>query len=185
MLDDEILDLVRRTPWLDGLLARCEFELARAAHGPVEPIRLAGGEPLEMIAGDGGGGAYLSVGTPGPVRPVVYASSEGRGGKIADSLSAALALVAGVPGHVSEATCHRLDDGGGELLAYLSRVEADEHDYWPEAADARARIRQALDLPPLDDAMLRALHAADADERYRPFSADGDRYDPLVRAATE
>jgi len=50
--DDDLLDLIRRTPWIEHLLTRCEFELGRAVDGPVEPLHLAGGEALEMIAGD-------------------------------------------------------------------------------------------------------------------------------------
>jgi len=180
MTDDELLDLIRSTPWIERLLTSCEFELGRAVDGPVEPLHLAGGEPLETIAGDGSGGAYLLAGDPGGPRAVIFADSEGQGGKIADDLRTALALVVGVPFHVDAATRYRLDDGGVRLRAYLEQVRAEELENWPSADDDRARLRAALDLPALDEGMIAALHAADADERYRPISDAGDRYEPLL-----
>jgi len=180
MGDDELLALIRATPWIRGVLTRCEFELERAGNGPVEPIRLDDGRPLEMIAGDGTGGAYLLVGAPGDVRPVIYAGSEGRGGLLAENLSDALALVVGVPGHVLNAATHGLDDGGAALRAYLDRARTDEREFWPEADADRARLRAALGLVELDDDRLAAFHTACADERYRPVSDHGDRYEPLL-----
>jgi len=179
MDDDELLALIRATPWMQHVLTQCEFELGRAADGPVEPIHLDGDPPLEMVAGDGTGGAYLLVGAPGVPRPVVFADSEGRGGLVATSLHDALVLVLGVPFHVRYAT-DAGPDGGAALRARLDRAQIDLLENWPEADVERARVRAALGLPELDDDRLATFRASCNDERHRPVSDEGNRYEPLL-----
>ncbi|MEU8425041.1 hypothetical protein AB0C15_29640 [Micromonospora sp. NPDC048835] len=78
MTDHELLDIIHGPPWIADLLALFDFEVARAANGPIEPVTLPGGEPLATIAGDGSGGSFLLVGASA-VRSVLYVSSEGEG----------------------------------------------------------------------------------------------------------
>lgn len=59
----------------------------------------------------------------------------------------------------------------------MSRVDHADSD--PSLDEARARVREALDLPPADD-LLAALHSAAADDAYRPISEHG-RYEPMLR----
>ncbi|MGX6605384.1 hypothetical protein ACWKSP_25105 [Micromonosporaceae bacterium Da 78-11] len=51
---------------------------------------------------------------------------------------------------------------------------------FPDLDDTRARLRETLDLPPADG-LLESLHAAAADERYRPRNEAGDPYESMLR----
>ena len=176
--DIRVIDLlaqIRATPWLAALLAsRFDFDLTRV--DPVEPVHLASGDALEPIAGDASGGTFLRT----PAGAVVYAGSEGVGGLIASNLREALALVVGLPS-LHDALARPYDDG---LRAYLARCDDeirrdDEALGRPTLDDARARVRDALDLPPAED-VLAGLHAGAVDETYRPISEHGP-YDPMLR----
>jgi hypothetical protein len=176
--DDELLALIRSTPWIADLLTAFDFDLARVENGPVEPVHLAGGEPLVMVAGDAAGGAYLLVGS-GPTYPVVYAGSEGEGGLIATSLADALAVVVGLPS-IHDAVVLAPDDPGGVVLRdLLERADDEIREDWPDLDDDRARLREALGLADGLE-LLDALHTAAADERYRPISDRGDVYEPML-----
>jgi len=142
----------------------------------VEPVALPGGEPLEMIAGDGGGGAFMLVGA-GPVRPVLYVGSEGEGGLIAVGLRAALALIVGLSS-LSDAMMFPIGDGS-RMRDWLAECDAEIRADRPELDEKRARLRAALDLPEVDEALLRSLHEAAADLRFRPFNEEGHPYRPL------
>lgn len=179
MTDRELLDMIKGTPWIDGLLTLFDFEVARAADGPVEPVTLPGGEPLETIAGDGSGGAFLLVGT-GAVRPVLYVGSEGEGGLVAGSLRDALALVVGVSS-LHDATAFPVDEDDGRALRdFLARADDEIREDWPELDDDRVRLREVLGLRPADDNLLRSLQAAAADSGFRPVNEWGGRYRPML-----
>lgn len=166
----DLLAKIRSMLWLAGLLAtHFDFDLART--DPLERVQLAGGELLTPVAGDAGGGVYLLT----PSGAVVYAGSEGEGGLIALNLRDALALRVGLPS-LHDALARPLDDDLRDWLA-----AADEEiraDYaargggWLGLDEARARVRHALDLPAADG-LLAGLHAAAADEAYRPISQHG------------
>lgn len=181
--DRALLDQILTTPWIAELLAEFDFDVSRVANGPVEQVHLAGGESLEMVAGDGSGGAFMLVGSgavgSGAQRPVVYVGSEGEGGLIATSLRDALALVVGLSS-IHDATSKPFGEDGGELRAWLD--EADEYirDDWPQLDADRDRLREALDLPPADNELLAALHRCAADEDHRPISDVGDRYSSML-----
>ncbi|MFD9100273.1 hypothetical protein ACFVZN_04280 [Streptomyces virginiae] len=91
---DHLLDLIRSTPEIDLLLRTSfGFDIGRKHHG--EGLRLASGAPLEPIAGESAGGAYFLCAEEDGRRPVVFASSEGEGGLIAEErtrVAAALSL---------------------------------------------------------------------------------------------
>ncbi|WP_229406907.1 hypothetical protein [Micromonospora sp. NBRC 110038] len=167
-------------PWIVDLLRRFDFDLDRVADGPPEAVHLPNGEPLEMIAGDATGGAYLLVGT-GDTRPVLYVGSEGEGGLIATDLRAALALVVGLSSVHDATSVPYGGDGGARLREWLARADEEIREDWPELDAERARLRQALDLPEADG-LLEALHRLAADEDYRPVSDAGDRYEAMVDA---
>ncbi|RGC69528.1 hypothetical protein C5N14_09645 [Micromonospora sp. MW-13] len=175
--DTRLLDLITDTPWIAELLAQFDFDLARAANGPAEPVRLPGGEPLEMIAGDASGGAFMLVGT-GVERPVLYVGSEGEGGLVAAGLRDALALVVGIS-CIHDATAVPFGADGARLRDWLARTDEEIREYWPELDAERLRLRRALDLPEADG-LLETLHRLAADEEYRPVSDAGDRYESMV-----
>ena len=175
--DAALLDQIRNTPWIAELLTEFDFDLARTAYGPVEPVHLDSGEPMEMVAGDAAGGAFMLVGTSDP-RPVVYLDSEGSGGLIAASLRDALALVVGLSS-IHDATARPYEGDGDELRTWLAEADDEIREERPELDADRQRLREALDLPAADG-LLESLHRAAADERYRPVSDAGDRYESLL-----
>jgi hypothetical protein len=180
---DRLLSTITNTPWLNAALTDFDFEIERAAYGPVEPVHLADGRPLTMFAGDASGGAFLFAGEDGDggdggeERPVVYAGSEGTGGLIAMGVREAVAMVVHLPS-LHDALAAPLDDGS-RLQQLLDRAEQEIREYRPDVAEARARIAAALDLPPAAG-LLERLHAAAADDRYVVVSDEGNRYDPLA-----
>jgi hypothetical protein len=176
--DRGLLDIIHGTPWLADLLAHFDFDVSRQAEGPVEPVKLADGSSLEMIAGAADGGAFFHVGE-GPVRPVLYVGSEGEGGLIALSLRDALALITGLPS-LHDATTFSLDeDEGRRLLGWLAEADAAIREDWATLDQDRERVRATLDLPPAYD-LLPSLHAAAADESYRPVNDHGGRYRSMI-----
>ncbi|MGW4464298.1 hypothetical protein [Micromonospora sp. NBC_01796] len=182
MPDVERLTLITTTPWLADLLASlCDLDFSRTEHGPVEPVRLAGGEPLEMFAGDASGGAFLFAGSGGEERPVVYAGSEGEGGLIAIGLADALAAVIELPSLHDALSLPYGTDGGAALRERLDEAEREIREDWPDLDAQRARLRDALHLPP-PDGVLERLHAAAADHAYLPVSEHGT-YEPMLVTA--
>ena len=82
---DQLLDLIQATPEIDRLLrSSFDFDIARKQNG--DGFRLASGAPMEVIAGESTGGAFFLCAEQNGRRPVVFASSEGEGGLLADDL---------------------------------------------------------------------------------------------------
>src|SRR5262245_8475185 len=89
---DHLLDLIQTTPEIDLLLrSSFGFDIHRKHHG--DGFRLASGTPLEVIAGESAGGAYFLCAEQNGRRPVVFASSEGEGGLLADHLADAPEII--------------------------------------------------------------------------------------------
>src|SRR5215212_3725974 len=92
---DHLLDLIHNTPDIHKLLrSSFGFDIGRKRCG--DGLRLASGAPLEPIAGEFAGGAYLLCAEEDGRQPVVFASSEGQGGLIADDLADALEIIVGL-----------------------------------------------------------------------------------------
>lgn len=178
MTDAALLARVHSTPAIAKLLTDFDFDIDRVANGPAEPVRLAGGEPLEMVAGDASGGAFLLVGT-GDARPVLYAGSEGEGGLIATSLRDALGLIASVSSIHDAATVPWDEDGGAALRAYLAKADEELREDWPELDADRRRLRELLDLP-AGAHLVETFQRVAADEAYRPISDAGNRYESML-----
>jgi hypothetical protein len=172
----DLLSQIKAEPWLADLLARFDFDLAR--DDPAEQVYLASGEPLTPIAGDGAGGTFLLT----PSGAVVYVGSEGEGGLIALNLRDALALVVGLPS-LHDALARPLGDDLRRWLTEIDdeirRDDALRGPDWLGLDEARARVRHALVLPSADG-LLAELHAAAADDAYRPISEHGP-YEPMLR----
>jgi len=147
--DDELLDLIRHDLSLGELLWEvCEFHVARADHG--EPVRLSSGQPLQGIAGDFTGGTFFLCGEPHPIRPFLYASSEGQAGLIGHSLAEALEIMIGLP---YWRDCLKFS-GDGDLTTMRSAadfLQSDALTEQPEIASQRAQLSTALSLdqPPV------------------------------------
>ncbi|MGW0535572.1 hypothetical protein [Streptomyces sp. NPDC003032] len=176
---DQLLDLIQRTPDIHGLLrASFEFDVERKERGV--GLRLASGAPLEPIAGDFTGGAYFPCTEEGGRRPVVFATSEGEGGLIADDLADALEIIVGLQWR----DCLSFS-GGGDLKVMLASAQHLERYLArdnPEIAEERARVAAALSLRvlPVPDLVIRLEEATSRTEpHYVVVTDDGDVYDPL------
>jgi hypothetical protein len=180
MDDNTLLSVIRSSQHLADQLAWFDFDLDRTVNGPPEQVHLANGEPLEMIAGDASGGAFMLAGVAAPSRPVVYVGSEGEGGLIAANLRDALALVVGLSS-IHDATARPLGtDGGAGLRAWLAECDEGLREDSPEIDAVRAQVRAELDLPAADG-LLESLHMLAGDDDYRPVSEHGDVYDSMLR----
>ncbi|MFJ8827768.1 hypothetical protein ACIREE_39285 [Streptomyces sp. NPDC102467] len=92
---DHLLDLIQTTAEIDLLLrSSFGFDIHRKHYG--EDFRLASRAPLEVIAGESAGGTYFLCAEQNGRRPVVFASSEGEGGLLADDLADALEIIIGL-----------------------------------------------------------------------------------------
>ncbi|MER6732274.1 hypothetical protein [Streptomyces puniciscabiei] len=155
-MTDHALRLLRQHPHLAELAALpFEFDLDRARHGHVEPVRLASGGPLEVIAGDDSGGTYFLCADGS----MLYADSEGGAGIIGTSADEALEIMIGLPGWRD---CVDLSPADGEeaILAYVAETEDEIRECYGFDAE-RVELRAALGLPersPVE--LIGVLHAA-------------------------
>ncbi|WP_458246940.1 hypothetical protein [Streptomyces sp. MAI_2237] len=173
-----LLDRIRNMPDLHALLRTSfEFDTGRTQCG--DGLQLASGTPLEPIAGDFTGGAYLLCPERDGSRAVVFANSEGAGGLIADDLAGALEIIIGLAWQ----DCLGFSAGGDLQVMQTSaqhlersRARAD-----PQIAHKRARAAAALSLRvlPTADLVVR-LHTAASTTvpHYLVSTDDGDVYAP-------
>jgi hypothetical protein len=181
---DRLLDQIRNTPEIGQLLTWFGFDIWRTHYG--DDLRLASGAPLEVIAGESAGGAYFLCPERDGRRPVVYASSEGEGGLIADDLAEALEIIIGLAWQDTLGF-----SGGGDLevmQASARRLERSLAEHNPEIDEERAQVAAAVSLRvlPVADLVVR-LHAAASrtEPDYIVATEDGDVFDPLLREYVE
>ncbi|MFJ5989722.1 hypothetical protein [Lentzea sp. NPDC092896] len=125
---------------LRELLAFFEFDVSRAKAG--EDASIDSGLPLEPVAGDFTGGQFYLCGEASSERPVLYASSEGQAGLVANNLREAVELVVGLP-HWRDCL----------TFADFERKSA------PTSRQSEAARLLALELP-AQEVLLARLHAA-------------------------
>jgi hypothetical protein len=146
-----------------------------------------GAEIPRQIASDGSGGAFVLL----PSQNVLYVSSEGRAGVIADNFEAFIQLVVAHP--------YWLDilkfSAGGDLQEMRRAADALEAtlDGEDDVNEAREEIRSALDLPEAGDsvgALYEAVAASDTIVRATdgsPFTTLFNRFsidnNPMLRDA--
>lgn len=143
-MTDHALRLLRANARLAELAAfPFDFDIDRAAHGHVEEVRLASGGPLDIVAGDAGGGTYF-VCADGSM---LYADSEGSAGIIGSSVDEALEIMIGL----AEAEEDKEEE----------EEEDQENEEVPRGRggleEARAELRTALGFPERSPAELEAL----------------------------
>jgi hypothetical protein len=135
---------------------------------------------MEVIAGESAGGAYFLCAGQNGRRPVVYASSEGEGGLLADDLGEALEIIIGLEWH----DCLRFSGGGDVEVMQGSarRLEQSRDRYNPDIDDEAAQVATALSLQavPVADLVIR-LHAAASktEPDYVVIDDDGQEFGPL------
>jgi len=169
---------------VDDLARTCDFNLDRAARDHAW-IRLAPPLPFAVVAGDSCGGVFLAYGTGAlEARPILYATSEGRAGRIADSLDECIAMMLALP--CWQDVLHF--SGGGDLdamrraAADLAQDEDEDDDDLPPA-EVRARLLARLPLPAIDDPV-RLLHARVRTTDCALVAEDGCQTDTLFNRFT-
>ncbi|MGW0598997.1 hypothetical protein ACWD11_17865 [Streptomyces sp. NPDC002776] len=156
-MTDHALQRLRQDPRPAELAAlHFDFDLSRAVHGHVEPVRLASGGPIEVVAGSGAGGTYF-VCADGSM---LYADSEGGAGIIGSTVDEALEVVIGLPCWFD---CVNLSPRDGEqaVLARVAELEAELRADDAGFDAARTELRATLGLAersPLE--LVTLLHTA-------------------------
>ncbi|MDF6042280.1 hypothetical protein LRD69_08905 [Streptomyces sp. JH14] len=173
---DHLLDLIQSRPDIQELLrSSFSFDIERKRCG--DGLRLASGRSLEPIAGEFAGGAYLLCTEENGRQPVVFASSEGKGGLIADDLAGALEIIIGLAWQ----DCLGFSGGGNVKVMqvsaqHLERSLARDN---PEIAEERAAVAAALSLRVVSvaDLVIRLQEAASRTEPdYVVVDEDGQAY---------
>ncbi|WP_344922086.1 hypothetical protein [Streptosporangium oxazolinicum] len=176
---DPLLDLIHRTPAAAELLAwPFDFDISRTDHP--EAVRLASGDALEAVAGDGAGGTFFLCGEAAGERPVLYADSEGQAGLIGRDLTAAIQLIARVP---YWRDCLVRASGGLEAMcSVVAELEREYDDNSIDLDTCRTSLAGSLtlNLPPMVDVLARLLETVT-----RPgfvlLNEWGDAYEPISR----
>ncbi|MFD3470680.1 hypothetical protein ACFWWM_30825 [Streptomyces sp. NPDC058682] len=155
---DHLLELIQTTPEIDLLLrSSFGFDIHRRHFG--DGFRLASGVQLEVIAGEFAGGAYFLCAEQNGGRPVVFASSEGEGGLLADDLADALEIIIGLEWR----DCLSFSGGGDVEVMRISaqHLARSRRKHNPDIDNEAAQVAAALSLRvvPIADLVIR-LHAA-------------------------
>jgi hypothetical protein len=175
---DHLLDLIQNTPEIDLLLrSSFGFDIHRKHYG--EGFRLASGAPLEVIAGESAGGAYFLCAEQNGRRPVVFASSEGEGGLLADDLADALEIIIGLEWR----DCLTFSGGGDVAIMQISarHLERSRAKHNPDIDNEAAQVAAVLSLRimPAADLVIRLHTAASKTEPdYIVTDDDGQAFDP-------
>ncbi|MCR6488687.1 hypothetical protein M8542_38250 [Amycolatopsis sp. OK19-0408] len=169
-----MLDRLRRNARAAALLADVfDFDLTRL--DPVEPVRLASGGELRVVAGDAAGGTFFVCDNG----PVLYADSEGSAGIIATDLTAAVRLVVGVP------TWHDVVSDAPDLDAMRASFEssyAELREDEPEIDRLRADVAAELELGTVaaEDVLASLSECLTGlSPEYLLLNENGDEYDRL------
>ncbi|WP_034260891.1 hypothetical protein [Actinospica robiniae] len=175
----ELLDRIRREPGIQaGLATVGEFDVNRL--DPEPGAGVGSGAPLACVAGDFTGGGFFECGEPAAFRPILYVSSEGQAGLIADDLVAAVELFVGLP-YWRDCLTY---SGNGDLAVMTAAARFLQRDFLAGDADAareQAELARALGLRVASaDVLLGRLHAAVSrtDPDY-VFSDSTGRYEGL------
>lgn len=155
----DLLSVVRRDERLSALLATIfEFDTSRGDEGV--DAELSSSLPLARLAGDFTGGTFFWCGRSDEERPVLYASSEGQAGLIADTLGEALELVIGLP---YWRDCLKYS-GSGNLEIMTTAAAYLQRDLVDQIPDIALRQSEAANVLSLEVApanvLLARLHAA-------------------------
>jgi hypothetical protein len=142
--ETDLLRRIREDTELSMFLAVFpEFDVNRRHHG--DDQRLASGEDLEVIAGDGTGGAFYLSGERASPRPVIYASSEGDAGVLARSLPEALELMIGFP-YWRDCLGYSNDGDLDTMQAAAVLLQRDLLDNHPDADAEQSRAAELIGL---------------------------------------
>ncbi|WP_413113575.1 hypothetical protein [Thaumasiovibrio sp. DFM-14] len=164
----------------DALGELFDFELGQA-NDDYSWIKLDPNLPFTVLAGEGSGGVFLAYGSLElEKRPILFASSEGQAGKVANNLSEFLALLIAIP--------YWFDllkfSGNGDLSEMRKTAVFMESEYredYPELAEVRERIHSQLSLPNLEDPIA-ILHTRVHSSDCTVVAGDGWKYETLFNS---
>ncbi|MGF1759970.1 hypothetical protein L4D76_18935 [Photobacterium sagamiensis] len=164
----------------DALGESFDFELCRA-NDDSSWIKLDPNLPFTVLAGEGSGGVFLAYGNLElEKRPILFASSEGQAGKVANNLPEFLALLMAIP--------YWFDllkfSGNGDLSEMRKTALFMEPKYcedYPESSEARELIQSHLALPEIEDPIA-VLHACVNSTDCTVVADDGWKYETLFNS---
>ncbi|EOD70217.1 hypothetical protein [Amycolatopsis vancoresmycina] len=169
-----MLDRIRDNARATALLANVfDFDLTR--QDPVERVHLASGGKLQVAAGDAAGGTFFVC----DGGPVLYASSEGTAGIVAEDSTAAVRLVTGLPTWQDVVACAPDVDA---MRAAFEASYAELREEEPELDRLRAEVAAELELDEVPVEELLASLSVCLTELSPGFvllNEDGDEYEPL------
>ncbi len=154
-----------------------DFDLVRST-GDHSWVTLSQPFKFDVLAGDGTGGLYLAYGNGRlEERPVLYVSSEGQAGKIADNLDAALGVILMLP-HWMDV----LKFSGGGVLSEMRKTAASLGEEYevdnPDLPAVRDRVFAELRLTKPNDPVV-LLHTAVSQTDCTVIAKDGWKYESL------
>lgn len=177
-----LAELKKSAQVVDDLAWPYDFDLRRSS-ADSSWITLKPSVNFHVLAGDRTGGVFLAYGEGSPdYLPVLHATSEGRAGKIANSLQDAVALHIQLP-HWRDV----LKFSGNGDLAQMRRaspfLEAEYSEGMPELPNAKMRLLESLGIRVLDDPIA-YLHQCIKETNCTLVSDDGWVWEPLFNSFT-
>jgi len=171
-MDDPVLDRLRAFPKAAALLdTLCDFLVLDEP--PPDWFVPASGEPVQVVGRDGAGGRFVLHEPPRGGAALLYVSSEGEAGVIANSLADGLAVMVALP---YWRNCLKFSASGqlDEMRRARDQFEAELRARRPDIDEDRGRLYRALGVT-APDAPLEALHAAVSGSGSRQLVATRDR----------
>jgi hypothetical protein len=149
----------------------CDFQVLDEP--PPDWFVLASGEPVQVVGRDSTGGRFVLHQPPSGAPALLYISSEGEAGAIADSLPAAVSILIALP---YWRDCLKFSAGGrlDEMRRARDYFEADLRARRPDIDLDRERLYRALGVT-APEAPLEALHAAVSASASRQVVSPRDR----------
>lgn len=177
------LDAIRSSPTATNDLAwPFDFGLARAERDH-SWLQLSPPIEFEVIAGEGAGGVYSAYGTGvTETRPILFVTSEGQAGRIADNLTQLIGMLMAIPYWQDILKF----SGAGDLDEMRKAAEYMKKKYdedYPELPAARDRIISILAVE-LPDDPIADLHRSITNTDCTAVSSDGWKYESLFNTFT-
>ena len=141
------------------------------------PILLS--DELIVLAEDGSGGAYTVQRDVSPdTSPIIYLSSEGQAGKVAQNFTEFLLIIVALPYWQD---LLKFSAGGDleEMRKALPFLEKEILEDEPEISSMQAMMYKVLDLPPLFDPVLTLFSAVKSGISVEIKASDGYAYESL------
>ena len=146
-------------------------------------IKLSPSQPFTLLATEGSGGVFLAYGNSTLEKcPILFASSEGQAGKIANNLEEFLSILMAIP--------YWFDllkfSGNGDLTEMRKTALFMEQEYkakYSELPDIRKQLIKKLKIKKLDDA-ISVLHNCIHETDCTLVADDGWKYESLFNSFT-